>query len=70
MTLQILARLDYRERARGVDAQRLKHLGSEDFAYRALERQPTVTRATPWRLAGTLGAKVHKPPGSIAELSE
>ena len=42
-----LAGLDEREGLRGVDAERLEHLGGEDLAHAALQRQPPVAAARP-----------------------
>src|SRR5690606_19166046 len=37
------------------------HLGGEDFAYAALEREPPVSGARPWRTAAALGGEVEQP---------
>ena len=57
---QRLAGLDQREGLRGVDAERLEHLGGEDLAHAALERQPAVAHARPGRRARALGAEVEQ----------
>ena len=49
--MQLLAGLDQREGARGVDAQRLEHLGRQHLAHAALERQAAVAGAAPRRRA-------------------
>jgi hypothetical protein len=58
---QRLAGLDQREGLGGVDAERLEHLGREDLAHAALERQPPVALPRPRRLARPLGAEIEKP---------
>ena len=55
-----LAGLDQREGLRGVDAERLEHLGGEDLAHAALQRQPAVAAARPGRRARALGAEVEQ----------
>ena len=42
---QLLAGFDQRKGLGGVDAERLEHLGREDLAHAALERQPPVAEA-------------------------
>ena len=42
---ELLAGLDEAERLRGVDTERLEHLGGEDLAHAALQRETTVGRA-------------------------
>ena len=58
---QLLAGLDQAEGFRGVDAERLQHLGGEDFAHAALQRQPAVGGARPGRAAAALGAEIEQP---------
>ena len=66
---QGLAGLDEGEGLGGVDAEGLEHLGGEDLADAALERQPAVGAARPGGLAGALGAEVEQPAvGEVAEL--
>ena len=47
---------------RGVDAQRLQHLGRQHLAHAALERQPAVAASRPGRLAAALGAEIEQTP--------
>ena len=68
--LQRLAGLDQREGLRGVDAERLEHLGREHLAHAALQRQPPVAEAAVGRLARALGAEVEQPARAVAELGE
>ena len=49
------------KRFRRVDAERLEHLGGEDFAHAALQRQPAVGGARPGRAAAALGAEIEQP---------
>ena len=68
---QRLAGLDQREGLRGVDPERLEHLGGEDLAHAALQRQAAVAAARPGGLAGALGAEVEQPAvDEIARLGE
>jgi hypothetical protein len=68
---QRLAGLDQREGLGGVDAERLEHLGGEEFAHAALEGQASVTAARPGRLAGALGAEVEQAAvDRVAQLGE
>jgi hypothetical protein len=55
VALQLLARLEQREAAAGVHAQRLEHLGRQHLAHAALQRQParrrsgsTASGPSPW----------------------
>ncbi len=68
--LQRLAGLDQREALRGLDAERLEHLGRKHLADSALEGQPSVAEAAVGGLAGALGAEVEQPALLVAELSE
>ena len=66
-----LAGLDEREGLRGVDPERLEHLGREDLAHAALQRQPPVAAARPGRRARALGAEVEQPAvDEVARLGE
>ena len=67
---QLLAGLDHREGLRGVDPERLEHLGGEDLAHRALQRQPPVGGAAVGREARALGAEVEQPARAVAQLRE
>ena len=59
------------KRLRGVDAERLEHLGREHLAHAALQRQPAVAAARPRRLAAALGAEIEQPAvGGVAQLRE
>ena len=54
-----------REKAlRGVDAERLQHLGREDLAHAALQRQPAVAGARPGRAAEPLVPRSSRRPSS------
>ena len=60
-----------REGLGGVDAERLEHLGGEDLAHAALQRQPAVAAARPGGLARALGAEVEQAAvGEVAQLGE
>ena len=65
-----LAGLEQREGLRGVDAERLEHLGREHLAHAALERQPAVGGAAVGRLARALGAEVEQAAAVVAQLGE
>ena len=68
---QRLAGLDQREGLRGVDAQRLQHLGRQHLAHAALQRQPPVAAARPGRLARALGAEIEQAAvRAVAQLGE
>ena len=58
---QLLAGLDQAEGLRRVDAERLQHLGGEDLAHAAFQRQPAVGGARPGRAAAALGAEIEQP---------
>ena len=68
--LQLLAGLEQREGLRGVDAERLEHLGREHLAHAALQRQPPVAEAAVGRRARALGAEVEQPAAVVAQLGE
>ena len=69
--VQRLAGLDQREGLGGVDAERLEHLGGEDLAHAALQRQPAVAAARPGGGARALGAEVEQAAvGEVARLGE
>ena len=70
IALKRLAGLDQREGPRRLDPERLQHLGREQLAHPALQRQPPVAEAAVGRLPRSLGAEVHQPPGSVAQLRE
>ena len=70
MALQRLASLDHRECLRRVHAQRLEHLGGENFPHRALQRQPPVCCTGKGRLARPFCAKVQNPPVCRPHLGE
>ena len=70
VALQRLAGLDQREGLRGLDAERLEHLGREHLAHAALQRQPAVAEAAVGRLARSLGAEVEQPAAAVAQLRE
>ena len=55
---------------RGLDAERLQHLGGEHLAHAALQRQPAVAEAAVRRLARALGAEVEQPARAVAQLRE
>ena len=59
--IELLAGLDQAEGFRGVDAERLQHLGGEHLAHAALQRQAAVGGARPGRAAAALGAEVEQP---------
>jgi hypothetical protein len=63
---EAFARLDQAERFRGLDPERLQHLGRQHLAHAALERQPPISAARPGRLAAPLGGEVEKP--SVLEI--
>jgi hypothetical protein len=65
---QRLAGFHHAEGFGGVDAQRLEHLGGQNFAHRAFQRQPPVARAAPWGGAAALGAQIEQPPFAIEHL--
>ena len=65
-----LAGLDQREGLRGLDAERLEHLGGEDLAHPALQRQPAVAEAAIGGLTRTLGAEIEQAAAGISELRE
>ena len=67
---QLLAGLDHREGLAGVDAQRLEHLGGEDLAHRAFQRQPPVGGAAPRRRPEPLVPRSSSRPCAIAQLGE
>src|SRR5918993_1342604 len=67
---QFLARLEQGERLGGVDSECLEHLGGEDFANPALERQPAVRRSAVGGLAGAFGSEVKQPISIVAKLRE
>ena len=68
--VEMLAGLDQREGARGVDAERLEHLGRENLAHAALEREAAVAGPAPRRRPRSLGAEVHQPALRVAHLRE
>ena len=70
VALQRLARLDQREGLRGLDAERLEHLGGEDLAHAALQGQPAVAEAAAGRLARALGAEIEQAVRAVAQLGE
>ena len=68
--LERLAGLDQREGLRGLDAERFEHLGGEQLAHAALQRQPAVAEAAVGRLARALGAEIEEPAVRVAQLRE
>ena len=60
VALQRLAGLDQREGLRGLDAERLEHLGREHLAHAALQGQPAVAEAAIGGLARALGAEIEQ----------
>ena len=68
--VELLAGLDEGEGAGRLDAQRLQHLGREDLAHAAFQREAPVAEAAMGRLPRSLGAEVHQPAAPVAHLRE
>ena len=66
--LQLLARLDQRQRLAGVHPQRFEHRRCQHLAHPALQRQPPIAAARPGRAPRALGPQVHQPP--VAQVFE
>ena len=58
--LEPLAGLEQAERLRRGDAERLQHLGRQHLAHAALQGEPAVAAARPWRLAAALGGQIEE----------
>src|SRR5262249_8347600 len=58
--MELLAGLEEAEGLRGVDAERLEHLGREDLADAALQRQAPVAVARPRRPPAALRSEVEQ----------